>query len=272
MSGSSSYWLSPQRGLPAPTGGLGRGIEPRMLGVLEEPWKEETGHGSFPPPLYLQTRAQSMAQVQKEARVQRFLQQTRERSQLAFGPGAATASPQAGGLAPPMTAGYQAALPPEQLYGSGPAVASTPSQTGSGTGDNSSVMRPGLRQAFDPPVEEEYTASEPGAAETPSAQGFRRTGLGTNYTKEDFDRLLASKGQAQVPGEASARVPAGGPVHGLPLWAQGASTSTELQRQIRADMASAVQRGWGGSGYFQQQARRDYIQQMGTGQTAYGLL
>jgi len=161
MSNSNKYWLSPHRGLPPPRGGLASAIAYHTMGALEAPWEEEEGGRGYPAPLYLQSRAESLAQVQEAMRVQSTLEDARERSKLAFGPGAASAAPGRylgpGGYVGPATAGsgtgyapqalgnsnQRGYFPPAQLYGSLPATLDT----------RLDAMVPGLRVPFDPPAE-----------------------------------------------------------------------------------------------------------------------
>jgi len=129
MSYGKKYWLSPQRGLPRPTGRLAGVIDAPEMGAFEEPWPEE-GSGRRPPPVYLQSRVDSLDAIQDAARVHRFLQQANARTQLAHGPGAGSGLPQPGYDSAGAGAVGSAWLPTtpligrpygaQQLYGAGP--------------------------------------------------------------------------------------------------------------------------------------------------------
>ncbi len=168
MENGRKYWLSPQRGLPPPSGRLGGGIAYPEMGVVEAPWDEEEPYATrLPQALYLQSGAERLEAIQQAARVQRFLQQAGERTQLAFGPGASgglppteyldtgeRTMPQPGMYVAPQP-GMNAASPlvnrpaaAQQLWGE-PAGAGDPAMAGAGYGG----LRPGMRPI---PVDDPY--------------------------------------------------------------------------------------------------------------------
>jgi len=317
MSHGKKYWLSPQRGLPRPTGRLAGAIDAPEMGAFEEPWpEEEARYQRRPAPRYLQSQAESLDEIQQAARIQRFLQQAGARTQWAYGPGAAGGLPpvdsQAGGeafgaAAGGFPAGFPAAsghplapgdtdagLPliakphgPQQIYGASFAPQARDSlgahDAGLQAGGLGGGLAPGLRAPFDDVGDGGFAGGDIGGGDFPSGLATPES-LTESLLPEpgplDAPRLPGAQVGPGVPGPwgrapdlgAAGYAPAG-PEEGRPLGLRGPSDpkgqlrSSEgfLHRPMpaRHDVPGTDKKGGGGATtYWQNQARRDWLQQL----------